>query len=254
MTVPAAGTPLLEARGLERRFGRARALSGVSLTVHEGECHLVAGPNGAGKTTLLRLLAGLARPSAGVVLLEGRVFAGRVVGDAAVTGAPGDPGLRRRIGLLSHESQLYDDLTARQNLVFAARLHGLGDPDDRALAALAAVDLSERAGDTVRKLSRGMVQRLAFARALLHEPALLLLDEPFTGLDAASSEAVAARLAAERSRGRALVVVTHDVHEAWELASHVHALIRGSWAWSGPRNSAGGLERFLGLCRETAHG
>lgn len=243
--VPAASHALLEARNLERRFGQARALRGVSLAVGPGECHLVAGPNGAGKTTLLRLLAGLGRPSAGVVLVGGQVLAGR--------GAPGSPAppdggrLRRQIGLLSHQSQLYDDLTALENLVFAARLHGLADPRSAARRALEDVALLDRAGDPVRRLSRGMVQRVAFARAILHEPRVLLLDEPFTGLDPAAADAVRARLALLLQDGRGLVLVTHDVLDAWELATHAHLLIRGAWGAGGVRGAA---DDFLGTYRE----
>ncbi len=236
MTAPAA--PLLQAQNLERHFGAARALRGVSLSVTSGECHLVVGPNGAGKTTLLRVLAGLARPSAGTVTIDG---------------APArEPEARRRIGLLSHQSQLYHDLTAVENLAFAARLYGLGDPIRVARAGLAAMGLTDRADEPVRRLSRGMVQRVAIARALLHRPGLLLLDEPFTGLDQQSSEQTVALLAAERAAGQALVLVTHDAHEAWELATHAHLLIRGVFGFSGPREAS--LDGFLRRYREAQRG
>jgi heme exporter protein A len=230
---------LLDARDLERRFGSARVLRGVSLRVAAGECHLVVGPNGAGKSTLLRLLAGLARPSAGKVLLGGLPLR-----EAAE--------VRRRIGLLSHQSHLYDDLTAIENLKFAASLYGLPDGERTARARLHAVGLGERADEPVRRLSRGMVQRVAIARALLHQPALLLLDEPFTGLDPHSIEQVAGLLEAERVGGRGLVLVSHDVHESWELATHVHLLVQGAWSITGPR--AGSLDGFLGRYREALHG
>lgn len=189
------------------------------------------GPNGAGKSTLLRLLAGLARPSAGSVRIEGG---------------------RRSIGLLSHQSLLYNDLTAVENLAFAARLYGLEDPAGAARTRLASVGLAERADEPVAKLSRGMIQRVAIARALLHAPRVLLLDEPFTGLDAQSSEQLVARLAAERAAGRALVVASHDVHEAWGLATHTHLMVRGSWVASGPREAS--LDGFLQRYREAVHG
>ena len=231
--------PLLEARHLERRFGSARALRGVSLSVLAGECHLVVGPNGAGKTTLLRLLAGLARPSGGTILIEGTVRSR-------------EPAARRGVGLLSHQSYLYDDLTALENLVFRARLHGLPDPAGAARRALETVGLGDRTGDPVRRLSRGMVQRIAIAGALLHDPRILLLDEPFTGLDPRSSDQVAGLLLRERERGSALVLVSHDVPEAWELATHLHLLVRGAWVSSGPRSES--LEEFLGRYREALHG
>ena len=236
MTLPAA--PLLEAQNLERRFGAARALAGVSLSVFPAECHLITGPNGAGKTTLLRLLAGLARPSAGSVSVSGEPLAGQ-------------PLVRRGIGLLSHQSQLYGELSPIENLEFAARLYGVSDPTGTARAGLAAVGLSHRAADPVRSLSRGMVQRVAIARALLHRPRVLLLDEPFSGLDVQSSEQTLALLAKERSEGRALVLVTHDAQDAWDLATHTHLLVRGSWALSGPRESS--VDGFLRRCREALH-
>ena len=242
---------LLEATDLERRFGAARVLRGVSLTVRPGECHLIAGPNGAGKSTLLRLLAGLARPSGGLVLLEGRVLTGRPP-RTRLPAPAAEPSLRRHVGLLSHQSQLYDDLTAGENLAFAARLHGLDRPQERARMGLAAVGLAERAASPVRKLSRGMIQRVAFARAILHEPRLVLLDEPFTGMDPVSSDAVRERLAGLRAAGCGLVLVTHDVLEAWALATHAHVLVRGAWARSGPRGDS--LEGFLDAYREVAHG
>jgi heme exporter protein A len=242
---------LLEASALERRFGSARALRGVSLTVRAGECHLVAGPNGAGKSTLLRLLAGLARPSAGMVLLEGRVLTGRPPRTRLPVPAA-EPSLRRHIGLLSHQSQLYDDLTAGENLAFAARLHGLDQPGERARSALAAVGLLERLDTQVRRLSRGMIHRVAFARAILHEPRLILLDEPFTGMDPVSSDAVRDRLGTLLASGCALVLVTHDVLEAWTLASHAHVMVRGAWMRTGPRGAS--MEGFLHEYREVVRG
>ncbi|HEU5219002.1 MAG TPA: heme ABC exporter ATP-binding protein CcmA [Gemmatimonadales bacterium] len=234
------GTPLLLATSLERRFGAQRALRGVSLTVHPGECHLVVGPNGAGKSTLLRLLAGLARPSAGSIALNGAPLAG-------------DPTLRRAIGLLSHQSHLYDDLSALENLAFAARLHRLsGDPTGTARRRLAALGLTERLDAPVRTLSRGTVQRLAIARALLHAPQILLLDEPFTGLDPAATDQVSEVLNAERRVGKGLVLVSHDVHESWELATHLHVLIRGAWVIDEVRT--GSLDDFLRRYREVIHG
>jgi heme exporter protein A len=170
-----------------------------------------------------------------------------------IDGAPArEPEARRRIGLLSHQSQLYHDLTAMENLAFTARLYGIRDPVGAARAGLTALGLAERADEPVRRLSRGMVQRVAIARALLHRPSLLLLDEPFTGLDQQSSEQTLGLLAAERNAGQALVLVTHDAHEAWELASHAHVLIRGLWAFSGPRE--GRLEEFLRRYREAQRG
>ncbi|MBA2626815.1 MAG: ABC transporter ATP-binding protein, partial [Gemmatimonadales bacterium] len=159
---------LLTATGLTRSYGPLQVLRGIDLSLHAGEALAVVGPNGAGKTTLLRLLAGLMRPSSGEVRIHGRKL------------AAGDPDARRPLGLVSHHSLLYDDLSILDNLMFAARLYGLRDPRRTSLRALESVGLGLRATDSPRQLSRGMVQRVAIARALLHEPSVLLLDEPFT--------------------------------------------------------------------------
>lgn len=231
--------PRLAARGLERRFGAARAVRGVDVTVDAGELLLVLGPNGAGKTTLLRMLAGLARPTAGTVAVEGRAVLG-------------NPAARRAIGLISHQTLLYDDLTAAENLRFAAGLYGLSDPDRVARAALDRVRLSTRADEPLRRLSRGMVQRVAIARALLHAPTVLLLDEPFTGLDAPSVGRVREVIQEQRAAGAAIVLVTHNPAEAWDLASHVGVLVQGRWAIHEPRPA--GLEAFLERFAEAVRG
>jgi heme exporter protein A len=207
--------------------------------VDRGECHLVVGPNGAGKSTLLRILAGLARPSAGELRILGRPLAG-------------DRATRRGVGLLSHQTYLYDDLTAAENLEFAARLHGLPNPAETARIALNGIGLAGRGESPLRQLSRGMVQRVAIARALLAEPELLLLDEPFTGLDPEASLRVVVLLREQLSKGRGVVLVSHDLHEAWELATHAHVLVRGEWKGSGP--AVGSLEGFLSRYREALNG
>ncbi len=232
--------PLLAATDLARSFGPHRVLRGVSLTVAAGETLLVAGPNGAGKTTLLRILAGLMRPAAGEVRVRGRRL------------AHGDPDARRPIGLVSHQSLLYDDLTLAENLAFAARLYGIARPAEAARRALAAAGLADRAGATPRQLSRGLLQRAAIARALLHEPGVLLLDEPFTGLDARASAAFRDLLRARAGEGRALVIVTHQLAEAWELASRVAVLAGGRFALERPR--AGELAAFLPRYAEACAG
>jgi heme ABC exporter ATP-binding subunit CcmA len=230
------GEPLLAARGLRRAFGRVRVLHDVDLILAPGEALAVAGPNGAGKSTLLRLLAGLMRPSAGEVRVLGRVLAG------------GDPDARRAIGLLSHHSLLYDDLTLVENLAFAARLYGLPHPADTARAALEAAGLASRAHDTPRQLSRGLLQRAAIARALLHRPRVLLLDEPFTALDAGSAERLGEELRARRAEGLGLVIVTHHLAEVWDVATRVAVLVEGRWVCDEPK--AGPLDAFLPRYRE----
>jgi heme exporter protein A len=193
------------------------------LRLAAGDCRLLLGPNGAGKSTLLRVLAGLLRPHAGSVHIEGRRLSAE------------EPGIRGRIGFVSHQSFLYDDLTLEENLVFAARLQAVSHPGAAAARALDAADLADRSRARPRDLSRGMLQRAAIARALVHDPAVLLLDEPFTGLDAPSADRLRGRLLAERAAGRALLVVSHQPAEVWEVATEVGVLERGRWVFESPR-------------------
>ena len=189
----------LSIRDLSRNFGRRRALTRVSLDCGSGEIVGLLGPNGAGKSTLLAILSTLAAPSSGEVLYGGRT--------ARQIGAP----VRSRIGVLSHDLHLYSELTAIENLVFFARLYGVPRPEAVAAEALRRARLDERARDLVSGFSRGMRQRLALERALLHSPRLLLLDEPFTGLDDASTMALIARLRELRASGSIMLVATHDL-------------------------------------------
>jgi heme ABC exporter ATP-binding subunit CcmA len=225
------GPRLLEATGLCRSYGRRRVLRDLDLALAAGESLAVAGPNGAGKTTLLRVLAGLSRPERGEVRLEGRAL-GR---DA--------PEVRRAVGLVSHQTLLYDDLTLHQNLTFAARLYGLPDPSRAARSALEEAGLGPRADESPRRLSRGLAQRAAIARALLHRPRLLLLDEPFTALDAAASERLRAELRARRAQGLGIVLVTHQLSEAWEAATRIAVLVDGRWVCD--ESLGGPVEAFL---------
>ena len=173
------------------------------------------GPNGAGKTTLLRLLASLARPSEGELLFRGRPLRE-------------DPAaLRRVLGYVSHESLLYDALTPRENLRFAGRLHGVAELDARVEEVLAQVELTDRGDQPVRELSRGLRQRASVARALLPDPEVVLLDEPFTGLDRQAAGVLRRRLETLRARGRTVLLVTHDLSAGLELADRVVILQRG---------------------------
>jgi heme exporter protein A len=225
------GPPLLEARGLQRRFGRVRILHGIDLSLEPGEALAVFGPNGAGKTTLLRLLAGLIRPTGGEVRVLGKTL-GRGTDQA-----------RRPIGFLSHASLLYDDLTLLENLTFAARLYLLDDPSDAARAALGAAGLSARAGELPGRLSRGLLQRAALARAMLHDPPVLLLDEPFTGLDAPAANRLRSALRSRLAGGNGVILVTHNLADAWELASRVLVMIEGRWVVDEVRQ--GSLDSFV---------
>jgi heme exporter protein A len=227
----AGGPALIEARGLRRSFGGLKVLRGLDLSVGSGEAVVVAGPNGAGKTTLLRLLAGLMRPESGEVRVLGRPLRGD--GEEA----------RRSIGFVSHQSLLYDDLTLAQNLTFTARLYALPKPADAARAALESAGLASRADDSPRRLSRGLIQRASIARALLHRPRVLLLDEPFTALDAAAAARLRGELAGRLAAGLGMVIVTHRLAEVWELATRVAVLADGRWACDEPRG--GTLDTFL---------
>jgi heme exporter protein A len=206
--------PVVEAEGLVRAFGARRAVDGVSFTLGEGECLALFGPNGAGKTTLLRLLAGLLAPTAGSC---------RVAGVALRDGRTA----RAQVGLISHASMLYAALSARENVEFTARMYGLPDPRAAALRALSAMRVSDRADAPVRALSRGLQQRVSIARAIVHEPRLLLCDEPYTGLDEVGSASLTAALAERREAGAALLLVTHNLGEGLALATHAAIMRRG---------------------------
>jgi heme exporter protein A len=190
--------PALALDGLRRDFGERAALNGIDLSLGAGETLVVLGPNGAGKTTLLRILATLLRPSAGEV----RVLGARLPGEAWR--------VRGRVGFLGHQPLLYRELSGRENLRFHARLHGLGEQvaETRIAAMLSAVGMERRGDDRVAELSAGMRQRIAICRCVLHEPKLLLLDEPDSNLDADGRERV--RDLIGPGEGRTRVVVSHD--------------------------------------------
>ena len=200
---------------LARHYGRRKALAQVSFTCQAGEIIGLLGPNGAGKSTLLSILATLISPSRGRVEYGGR------------TAAQGGADIRGRIGMLGHDLFLYPELTARENLVFFARLYGLRDVEAVAQASLARAGLADRGDDLVSGFSRGMRQRIALERALLHEPRLVLLDEPFTGLDQASTAALVARLRERQQAGCILVIATHDLEVADGLLSRAIYLKNG---------------------------
>jgi heme exporter protein A len=205
----------LSAADVGRHFGRRRALSKISFDCRTGEIVGLLGPNGAGKSTLLAILATLLAPSTGQVTYGGHT--------AREAGAA----LRGRLGMLGHDLFLYPELTARENLLFFARIYGVRDADARVTAALEEANLADRADDQVLGFSRGMRQRLALERSLLHRPRLLLLDEPFTGLDAASARALAARLGSLAAAGHIVVLATHEVADADDVVTRALVLDGG---------------------------
>ena len=225
-----ASAPALDVNGLTRSFGHVRALRGISFTLARGDALAIFGPNGAGKTTLLRMLAGILRPDKGTIHINGEQL------------VRGETVQRRRIGLISHQSLCYDGLTAAENLQFYGRLYGLERPAERAMAALESVGLADRSTTTAATMSRGMLQRLAIARALLHDPDLVLLDEPFTGLDQRAAGALRAQLETLRAHHRTIVIVTHNLDEGLELASHVAIQLAGRFAEYGAK--AGDLAAY----------
>jgi heme exporter protein A len=199
---PSADFDAVEVCGVSRHFGRRRALAQIDLTFDRGRIVGLFGPNGAGKSTLIGILSTLVRPTLGRVLYGSR------------TAAEAGDELRMRIGLLGHDLFLYGDLTARENLEFFGRLYGVPDLERRIDVALSEARLEDRAHDRVGRFSRGLRQRLALERALLHDPRLVLLDEPFTGLDDASTWLLVARLKALRDAGAIVVMATHDFDSA----------------------------------------
>lgn len=215
---------ILEGRGLACAYGPTRALDGVSFAAEDGVL-AVFGPNGAGKSTLLRVLAGERRPDAGEALLDGAALSADRFA------------WRARIGVAGHRSGLYAKLTVAQNLLFFASLHGPTTPGE-ARAALAAVQAERLADRQAGALSRGERQLAALARALMRDPELLLLDEPFTGLDASSSSVLETALRDRGRRGRIVVLVTHDIARGTALADRVVVLRRGRKALDLPDGEA----------------
>ncbi len=235
-----AGEPFLTVEGLRKTYGGTEALRGVSFTLDEGEFLCLFGPNGAGKSTLLKILATLLRPTLGTVRIRGFDL-------------EDDPeAFRARLGLVSHQSFLYDDLTARENLEFYAGLYGVTDPAGRAEELLRQVDLYDRRDSPVGAFSRGMQQRLTIARALVNDPDLLLLDEPYTGLDEHAASLLRDRLGALHDRRRTIVMVTHNLRRGIESATRLGILSRGRLVFLSHRDEvdAEGFEDTYFRCME----
>lgn len=221
MSTAPAPAPAVVARGVEKWYGPLPAVRGIDFTLAPGEFLTVFGPNGAGKTTLLRILCGAVRPTRGEVSVGGD----EVASDAA----------RRRIGLLSHQTFLYPGLSAAENLDFYARLYGLPRRRERVEEALLSVGLQDRRGDRVRTFSRGMQQRLALARTLLHGPSVVLLDEPYTGLDPHAAAMLRTVLERLKDGRTTVVLVTHNLSQGLEQADRVVVQVAGRWVSDEPR-------------------
>jgi heme exporter protein A len=209
---------------LVKRFGMKTVLRGLDFEVRPGEFVALLGPNGAGKTTFLRILASLARPSLGLVSVAGY----RLPDQAAA--------VRARLGVVSHLPLLYGDLTAEENLRFYGRMYGISALDGRITRVLEMTGLENRRRDPVRTFSRGMQQRLAIGRAVLHDPEVMLFDEPYTGLDQDASAMLDEVLRSVASQGRTVVMTSHDLARAEGLATRFDVLSRGTIAASATRS------------------
>jgi heme exporter protein A len=220
----AAQPSVVDVRELTKSFGRRRALAGVSFSLSEGECLAVFGPNGAGKTTLLRVLAGLLTPSSGRATVSG-------------VDLPAGAEVRRRVGLISHQTMLYEALSPRENVAFAARLYGTRDIPMRVDNSLRRMSMLDRADTPVRSLSRGMQQRVSIARAMVHNPQLVLADEPYSGLDESGARALTELLQELRSTGTTIIIVTHNLAEGLALASRAVVMNAGRFVRDDDRAS-----------------
>jgi heme exporter protein A len=212
-------SPVLKIEGLTKRFGRLLALRSVNLELSSGQCLTLFGRNGAGKSTLLNATSSLIRSYEGDISLMGRNLRN------------GDEETRRAVGLVSHETYLYYDLSTEDNLRFYARLYGLSDVEGRVRRMLERFDIEVKAKSPARDLSRGMKQRLSLARVFLHDPQLLLLDEPFTGLDEPGCETLSKMIGEFVGGGGAALVTTHDLDRGLEVATRVAVLERGVIAY-----------------------
>jgi heme exporter protein A len=228
--------PLITVEKIDKTFGARWALRGVTFTIQQGEIVALVGPNGAGKTTLLRIIGTLSRANAG------QIHIGKIPTATHANAA------RSAIGFVGHQTFMYDDLTAWENLNFYARLYDLPNINQRVHQVAARVGIENRLNDVTRTLSRGLQQRLTIARMLLHEPAVLLLDEPYTGLDKVAADLLDQILAEAKSEGRATLFSTHDLERGLAICDRaiimkagrvVHDLPRSAW-----KNLAGFMEIY----------
>jgi heme exporter protein A len=212
---------ILYVKALKKTFGFVQALRGIDLELFNGEFLTIFGPNGAGKTTLIKILSSLARPTSGTAFV-----AGFDIGESV-------PAMRSQIGMISHASYLYDNLSALENLVFYGKMHRLENPEERAAQVIDEMGLKARMHDPVGVFSRGMTQRLSIARAIINNPAILFLDEPYTGLDQHASENLKERLLALKDEKRSIVMITHDIPRGLEMCDRVAIMAEGKKAFMG---------------------
>jgi heme exporter protein A len=211
----ATAEPSVQVANIHKSFGVVQALRGISFSLQAGDFLTIFGPNGAGKTTLIKILTGLTRATGGTAKV-----AGFDVGT-------GDSRLRREIGVIAHSSCLYADLSALENLVFYANMYGLDDPEDRAALAIKEVGLGRRMHDRIGTFSRGMQQRISIARAVIHDPSILFLDEPFTGLDPHGSKELKEYLHSLHTKKRTLIMTTHDLSCGLEMGDKMAVQVKG---------------------------
>ena len=238
--------PLITVEKLDKLFGARWALRSVSFTIKQGEIVALVGPNGAGKTTLLRIIGTLSRAN------HGRIHIGKI----PVAEHPNSA--RAALGFVGHQTFMYDDLTAQENLAFYARLYDLPDVATRVREVAARVGIENRLNDVARTLSRGLQQRLTIARMLLHQPAVFLLDEPYTGLDKIAADLLDQIMTDAKKEGRAVLFSTHDLERGLAICDRaiimkagrvVHDLQRGEW-----HNLAGFMEIYARVLSDTAGG
>lgn len=232
---------MIRARGVVKAFGLKPVLRGLDFDVPQGSFVALLGPNGAGKTTFLRILTSLAKPTAGVVEIAGY----RIPGQEAAA--------RSLLGVVAHQPLLYGDLTAEENLRFYARMYAVAGVADRIQEVLRIVGLTRARHELVRAFSRGMQQRLAIARAILHSPQVLLLDEPHTGLDQEAAETLDELLENLAQAGSTIVMTSHDLPRAARLAERLDILSRGVIAASVAREQTSAAE-LIDLYRQVTHG
>ncbi|MBL7093523.1 heme ABC exporter ATP-binding protein CcmA [candidate division KSB1 bacterium] len=228
---------MIKINNITKSFGNFFALRGIDLQIHSGEFWIIVGPNGAGKTTLLKILSTLSKPT------EGKIEIGRNISDQSGIE------LRSQIGFIGHQSFLYGNLSAEENLTFYARMYGLKNEKNIIHAKLTQVGLYDRRDDLVRNFSRGMQQRLTIARALLPDPKIILLDEPFSGLDQQGIDLFSSLLTSLITPERIILMTTHNLYLGWELATHYAILAKGKIV---EKNSRGDMnfENFKILYRK----